>query len=95
MSEEIQTQDILPPPTVQQVIPPSEQKVTQTSIREPIPTFLSDHLDKFLLVIMIIFSYFGFMFLVHWNVAEQTLAFATATVSGLLGALIALVTGKK
>ena len=81
MTEEIQTQGTI--------------QVVQSPAIPPKASFISEHLDKLLLLILIVLSYSGFMTLVHWNVAASTVAFSTATVSGFVGALIALVTGKK
>jgi hypothetical protein len=58
-------------------------------------SFVGDHFDKLLLALLIGFTYAGFMVMVHWAVAAEVLAFATATVSGLTGALVALLTNKK
>lgn len=89
MAEEIQIQNQTTP--VQQ----AGQMDIKTETRRSTPTFFTDHLDKLILVFLIMFMGWGFMTLVHWNVTLSVLAFATSTVSGVVGALIALVTGKK
>jgi hypothetical protein len=62
---------------------------------DPQNHWITDHYDKLLLAILILLTYGGFMWMVHWHVTTAVLAFASSTVSGLTGALIALLTGKK
>jgi hypothetical protein len=64
---------------------------------EPTSTghFVNDHHDKLLLASLVVFSYICILILVWWKADSQIITFATTTVSGLVGALVALLTGRK
>jgi hypothetical protein len=57
--------------------------------------FVCDHTDKLLIAALIILTYSGVLLLVKWSADAQIITFATTTVSGLVGALVALMTGRK
>jgi uncharacterized membrane protein len=73
----------------QVILDPVEQKKIK------IIELVRDNLDKIILAILIVFSYGAALIAVKIAATTAVVAFTTATVSNLVGALIALVTGKK
>ena len=62
---------------------------------KPMGEYMGHHHDKLLLAGLFVFSMACVLVLVRWNVDAQIMTFATGTVTALVGAIVALVTGRR